>query len=45
VAGRSHLADGAHVVAVDPTTHRSYYPVPNAAPAGHPALLVYQPSR
>lgn len=27
VASR-HLADGAHVVALDPATHRSYYPVP-----------------
>jgi YVTN family beta-propeller protein len=34
-----HLADGAHVVAVDPTTHRSFYPVPNG-PDGHPVLLV-----
>ncbi|OLZ62887.1 hypothetical protein AV521_40470 [Streptomyces sp. IMTB 2501] len=43
VTGRAHLADGAHVVAVDPTTHRSYYPVPNG-PGGHPALLVYGPT-
>ncbi|OBF25638.1 hypothetical protein A5724_04455 [Mycobacterium sp. ACS1612] len=37
--GSGHLADGAHVVAVDPTTHRSFYPVPNG-PDGHPVLLV-----
>jgi DNA-binding beta-propeller fold protein YncE len=37
--GSGHLADGAHVVAVDPNTHRSYYPVPEGA-NGHPALLV-----
>ena len=43
VAGRSHLADGAHVVAVDPTTHRSYYPIPHGT-AGHPSLLIYQPT-
>ncbi|MGV4922836.1 YncE family protein [Streptomyces sp. BHT-5-2] len=42
LTGRAHLADGAHVVAVDPTTHLSYYPVPHG-PGGHPALLVYRP--
>jgi DNA-binding beta-propeller fold protein YncE len=44
VAGRSHLADGAHVVAVDPTTHRSFYPVPHGT-NGRPALLSYLPIR
>jgi DNA-binding beta-propeller fold protein YncE len=43
VTGSAHLADGAHVVAVDPTTHRSYYPIP-VGPDGHPALLTYQPT-
>jgi DNA-binding beta-propeller fold protein YncE len=43
VSGRAHLADGAHVVAVDSTTHRSYYPVPQGS-GGHPALLTYQPT-
>ncbi|MGW0208981.1 YncE family protein [Streptomyces sp. NPDC003233] len=43
VTGRAHLADGAHVVAVDSTTHRSYYPVPRGS-GGHPALLIYQPT-
>jgi len=38
VTGSGHLADGAHVVAVDPTDHRSYYPVPRGR-GGHPALL------
>ncbi|MER6123094.1 YncE family protein [Streptomyces sp. NPDC001795] len=42
VTGRAHLADGAHVVAVDPTTHLSYYPVPHGSD-GHSALLVYRP--
>lgn len=37
-AGSGHLADGAHVVAVDPTTHHSYFPIPSAAD-GRPALL------
>jgi DNA-binding beta-propeller fold protein YncE len=44
VTGSSHLADGAHVVAIDPTTHRSYYPVPRG-PDGHPALLSFDPAR
>jgi DNA-binding beta-propeller fold protein YncE len=43
VTGRAHLADGAHVVAVDPATHDSYYPIP-AGPGGHPALLTYHPA-
>jgi DNA-binding beta-propeller fold protein YncE len=43
VTGSSHLADDAHVVAVDPTTHRSYFPVPHG-PHGHPALLVFDPA-
>ena len=42
VTGSSHLADGAHVVAVDPSTHRSYYPVPRQPTS--PALLVLEPS-
>ncbi|MGD3111155.1 hypothetical protein [Streptomyces sp. YGL11-2] len=41
ITGRAHLTDGAHVVAVDPTTHLSYYPVPHDA-GGHSALLVYR---
>jgi DNA-binding beta-propeller fold protein YncE len=43
VTGSDHLVDGAHVVAVDPNTHRSYYPVPTGAD-GHPALLEREPS-
>ncbi len=34
-----YLAGSAHVVAVDPATGRSYYPVP-AALGGRPALLI-----
>src|SRR6266568_1925818 len=43
VTGRAYLAAGAHVVAVDPATHRTYYPVPHG-PAGHPALMIYRPA-
>ncbi|WP_432850590.1 YncE family protein [Amycolatopsis sp. CA-161197] len=42
VAGAGHLADGAHVVAVDPATHHSFYPVPAGAD-GRPALLEQAP--
>jgi DNA-binding beta-propeller fold protein YncE len=44
VAGSAHLAGGAHVVAVDPSTHHSYYPVP-AGTKGRPALLEREPVR
>jgi hypothetical protein len=43
VSGSGHLADDAHVVAVDIDTHRSYYPV-RAGTGGHPALLEREPS-
>jgi DNA-binding beta-propeller fold protein YncE len=39
VISSGYLAENAHVVAVDPGTGRSYYPVPTAL-SGHPALLV-----
>lgn len=42
VAGSDHLADGAHVVAVDPVTHHSFYPVPAGAD-GRPVLLERAP--
>jgi DNA-binding beta-propeller fold protein YncE len=42
VTGSNHLADGAHVVAVDPGTHRSFYPIPSGS-NGRPALLLYDP--
>jgi DNA-binding beta-propeller fold protein YncE len=35
----NYLADDAHVVAVDPVTGRSYFPVLGAS-GGHPAVLV-----
>jgi DNA-binding beta-propeller fold protein YncE len=43
VTGRNYLADGAHIVAVDPTTHRSFYPVPRGT-AERADLLVYEPT-
>src|SRR3954447_2577148 len=42
VTGRAHLADNAHVVAVDPTTGRASFPVPDTG-AGHPGLLIPTP--
>jgi DNA-binding beta-propeller fold protein YncE len=42
VVGSDHLTDGAHVVAVDPSTHHSYYPIP-ADTNGRPALLEREP--
>lgn len=41
--GQGHLADGAHVVAVDPTTHRIYVPLTHG-PDGGPELLVLEPT-
>jgi DNA-binding beta-propeller fold protein YncE len=43
VAGSDHLADGAHVVAVNPANHYSYYPIPSGF-GGHPALLERAPT-
>jgi DNA-binding beta-propeller fold protein YncE len=43
LVGNDHLADGAHVVAVDPGTHHSFYPIP-AGSNGQPALLERQPT-
>ncbi len=42
VTGRAHLADNAHVVAVDQATGRAYFPVPDSG-AGHPGLLITTP--
>ncbi|MCE3555461.1 YncE family protein [Pseudonocardia sp. RS11V-5] len=38
LVGLDHVADGAHIVAVDPNTHHSYYPIPVGSD-GRPALL------
>jgi DNA-binding beta-propeller fold protein YncE len=43
VTGRAHLADGAHVVAVDRTTGRAYFPVPDTGD-GRPGLLITEPT-
>ena len=43
IAGSAHFADGSHVVAVDPASHRSYYPIPSG-PDGKPTLLIEQPA-
>ena len=39
VSYSNYLADDAHVVAVDPATGRSYFPVLGSS-GGHPAVLV-----
>ena len=38
VIAREHVGEDAHVVAVDPTTGHSYYPLPTG-PSGSPTLL------
>jgi DNA-binding beta-propeller fold protein YncE len=43
VAGSDHLADGAHVVAVDPATHHSYFPIPSGS-GGQPVVLESAPT-
>jgi hypothetical protein len=43
VTGSSQFADGAHVVAVDPGTHRSFYPIANG-PDGKPVLFIEAPT-
>lgn len=43
VLGSDHLADGAHIVAIDPLTHRSYFPVPSGS-RGRPELLIRRPA-
>jgi len=42
--GTAHLADGAHSLALDPTTHHSYFPVPDGA-GGGPVLWEFEPTR
>ena len=39
--GRASLGANAHVVAVDPATHRAYFPLKDVR--GHPALRIMQP--
>jgi hypothetical protein len=40
--GRGFLGPNAHTVAVDPITHRVYFPLADVA--GHPVLRVMKPS-
>ncbi len=41
--GSAHLADGAHSVAVNPTTHHSYFPIPRSRD-GSPVLWEFEPT-
>jgi DNA-binding beta-propeller fold protein YncE len=41
--GSAHLADGAHSLALDPTTHHSYFPIPKDH-NGLPVLREYEPT-
>ena len=41
VTGSAHLADGAHIVAVDSATHRSYFPIASGSD-GKPVLLIFE---
>jgi len=41
--GSAHLADGAHSMALDPTTHHSYFPIPKG-PNGSPVLWEFEPA-
>jgi len=43
VRGSAHLADGAHALALDPTTHHTYFPIPKGA-NGSPVLWEFEPS-
>ena len=43
VRGSAHLADGAHSVALDPTSHHIYIPIPKDH-NGLPALREYEPT-
>jgi DNA-binding beta-propeller fold protein YncE len=43
VRGSAHLADGAHSLALDPTTHHSYIPIPKDH-NGLPVLQEYEPT-
>jgi DNA-binding beta-propeller fold protein YncE len=41
--GSAHLADGAHSIALDPTTHHSYIPIPKGQD-GSPVLWEFEPT-
>ena len=40
--GEAKLADGAHTVAIDQTTHQTYFPLENVN--GKPTLRIYAPN-
>jgi DNA-binding beta-propeller fold protein YncE len=40
--GSSHLADGAHSLALNPRTHHTYFPIPKG-PKGSPVLWEFEP--
>jgi DNA-binding beta-propeller fold protein YncE len=40
--GSAHLADGAHTLALDPTTHHTFFPIPKG-PKGTPVLREFEP--
>jgi DNA-binding beta-propeller fold protein YncE len=41
--GSAHLADGAHSLALDPTSHHTYFPIPKG-PKGSPVLWEFEPA-
>jgi len=41
--GSAHLADGAHSLALNPTTHHTYFPIPKG-PNGSPVLWEFEPT-
>jgi hypothetical protein len=41
--GSAHLADGAHSLALDPTTHHTYFPIAKG-PNGAPVLWEFEPT-
>ncbi|MEV6429125.1 hypothetical protein [Nocardia sp. NPDC051463] len=43
VLGSKHLAEGAHSVALDPTTHHTFFPIPKGT-NGNPALWECEPT-
>ncbi|WP_051153474.1 YncE family protein [Nocardia niigatensis] len=42
-AGAGHLADGAHIVVVDPADHHSYFPIATGTSGSGPALWEFEP--
>jgi DNA-binding beta-propeller fold protein YncE len=42
--GSAHLADGAHSLALDATTHYTYFPIPTGGPQSSPVVREYEPT-